>query len=94
MGSRVVVIGGWRAYALGALVLAVLLVLLFFVGAAILALAAVAAVALVGHRALRALGLIRSAPRVGPTPRTSGEVIEGRYRVVERARDSIPPRTP
>jgi hypothetical protein len=94
MGSRIVVIGGWRAYALGALVLAVLLVLLFFVGAVILALAAVAAIALVAHRALRALGLIRSAPRFGPTPGAPGEVIEGRYRVVEHRRDSIPPTTP
>ena len=91
MNGRIVVLGGWRAYALAAAVLALLLVLLFVASVVVLTLVAVAAVALVAHRALRALGLIRPAPR---RPRGAPEgVIEAEYSVVERPLPE-PPRAP
>ncbi|MBA2448820.1 MAG: hypothetical protein H0V51_12420, partial [Chloroflexi bacterium] len=46
MASRVMVIGGWRAYLLGAVVLALLLVALFAASVVVLTLLAVGAVAL------------------------------------------------
>jgi len=78
MASRVMVIGGWRAYLLGAVVLALLLVALFAASVVVLTLLAVGAVALVAHRALCALGLAR------PRPRGGDRIVEGEYRVVER----------
>ena len=84
MNGRVVVLGGWRAYALAAAVLALLLVLLFVASVVAVTALAVGAVALVGYRVLRALGLVRPAPR--PTRGPDG-VIEADYRVVERRLD-------
>jgi hypothetical protein len=80
MGGRVVVLNGWQAWALGAVVVAVLLVALFFVGFLVLGLAIVGALALIVHRALRAVGLAKPPVR---RPRDPG-VIEGEYQVVER----------
>jgi hypothetical protein len=80
MGGRVVVLNGWQAWALGAVVVAVLLVALFFVGFLVLGLAIVGALALIVHRALRAVGLAKPPVR---QPHDPG-VIEGEYQVVER----------
>ena len=84
MNGRIVVLGGWRAYALGAVALALLLVLLFVAGVVAVTALAVGAVALVGYRVLRVLGLVRPAPR--PTRGPDG-VVEAEYQVVERRLD-------
>jgi hypothetical protein len=81
VNQRIVVLHGWRAYALAALVLAVLVAVLMIASVIALTLVAAGIVAFVGYRALRALGLIRPAPR---RTRTPGGAIEGEYRVVER----------
>ena len=81
MNGRIVVLGGWRAYALAAVVLALLLAFLFVASVLALTLIAVGAVAFAVHRALRALGLARATPR---RPRGPAGVIEAEYRVVER----------
>ena len=80
MNGRVVVLGGWRAYALATAVVAVLLVLRFVASVVAVTALAVGAVMFLGYRALRALGLVRPTPRAAPH---SG-VIEAEYRVVER----------
>ncbi len=83
MNGRIVVLSGWRAYLLGALVLAALLLILITAGIVIFALAAVAAIAYVAYRALVALHLVRPLRRSAPDDR----VIEGEYRVVEPPKD-------
>ena len=88
MAGRIVVLSGWRAYVLGAVVLALLLALVLAASVVVLAVLAVAALALVSHRALRALGLVRSRPR-GAAP--SSRIIEGEYQVVECRLDGHPP---
>ena len=89
MNQRIVVLNGWRAYALAALVLAVLVAVLMVASVVALTLVVAGAVALVGYRVLRAFGLVRPAPR---GTRTRGGVIEGEYRVVERRlADPSPP---
>ena len=88
MNGKVVVLSGWRAYALGALVLVLLLAAVLAASVMLLAVLAVAAIALVSYRALRALGLVRSAPRRSAT---TTRVIEGEYQVVERHLDHPSP---
>jgi hypothetical protein len=80
MGGRMVVVNGWQAWVLGAIVVAVLLVALFFVGFLVLGLAVIGALALIVHRTLRAFGLAKPAAH-----RSSDTgVIDGEYQVVER----------
>jgi hypothetical protein len=80
MNDRMVVVGSWRAYLLGAVLLAIILLVLFTAGLLAVGLLAVGAVLYLGHRALRAIGLARPTRSVGEEP----GVIEGEYRVVER----------
>lgn len=79
--GRIVVLGGWRAYVLGAALLVLVLAALIAASVVVVTALAIGAVALVSYRALRALGLVRPNRR-----RASGrvQVIEGRYEVVER----------
>lgn len=81
MSNRVVMIGGWRAYLLGGVVLAGLLALLLAASVFLLALLAIGGVTLIAHRVLRAFKPARPAPR---RAYRAGEVIEGEYRVVDR----------
>jgi hypothetical protein len=80
MNERMVVVGGWRAYLLGAVVLAVILLVLFTAGLVAVGLLAVGGVVYLAHRALQAIGLARPAHSESEEP----GVIEGDYRVVER----------
>ena len=84
----VVVQGGWRAWALLIAVGAVLLVLGLVFGLVLLALLLMATALVLGQRVVRALGLggrQAAPPSSGATGHdTSGAIIEGEYRVVER----------
>jgi hypothetical protein len=78
MAGRIAVVGGWRAYVLGAVLLALLLAVLLAASMIVLTLLAVGVIVLGTYRALRALGLVR------PRPRGAARIVEGEYRVVER----------